>query len=176
MCTDNTLKIWVILKFLLKIKTIKSKSISLFTLSAHIDSSIVVSRVQIIFIILRNKVDVMQRHGFNGGQQIEHSQDSAIQWCQTCQTHGCLFTHYSNNGRTRRIVTSRSGHVRISLLPYGERVQCIALCQLNPSDYSNKTCIYRSAVLVSYKIYKSCWSSHLRWRRAIRLAPISLTL
>ena len=28
-------------------------------------------------------------------------------------------------------------------------------------------------VLVYYKIYKSCWSSHLRWRRAIRLAPIS---
>ena len=26
-------------------------------------------------------------------------------------------------------------------------------------------------VLLSYKIYKSCWSSHLRWRRAIRLAP-----
>ena len=31
-------------------------------------------------------------------------------------------------------------------------------------------------VLVSYKIYKSCWSSHLRWRRAIQLAPISQSL
>ena len=31
-------------------------------------------------------------------------------------------------------------------------------------------------VLVFYKIYKSCWSSHLRWWRAIRLAPFSQSL
>ena len=70
----------------------------------------------------------------------------------------------------------------LRVLLWGRNVlQCMWLVIVslfaNASDYSNKTSLHIQVyVLVSYKICKSCWSSHLRCRRAIRLAPSSQSL
>ena len=70
----------------------------------------------------------------------------------------CMYVHSMH-------VTSHSGH--FCILPFEDLQWSRVSPFANASDYSNKTCIF-CKVQAHRSVYtKYCWSSHLRWRRAI---------